>query len=42
MREERYTTPEYLFGKDPSVFITEKLQYLKAGQSALPVRFGCG
>ncbi|MCF6304316.1 MAG: class I SAM-dependent methyltransferase [Rhodobacteraceae bacterium] len=42
MWEERYATPEYLFGKDPSIFITEKTQYLKAGQSALVVADGEG
>jgi len=42
MWEERYATPDYLFGKDPSIFITEKTEYLKAGQTALVVADGEG
>ncbi len=42
MWEERYATPDYLFGKEPAIFITEKAEYLKSGQSALVVADGEG
>ena len=42
MWEERYATPDYLFGKAPATFITEKSGYLKAGQTALAIADGEG
>lgn len=42
MWEERYSTPDYVFGKDPAQFLTEHMHLLHAGQTALCVADGEG
>lgn len=42
MWDKRYATKEYVFGKEPAVFLVEKAKYLKLGQTALAVADGEG
>ncbi len=42
MWNKRYETAEYIFGKEPAIFMTKKARYLKPGQSALAVADGEG
>lgn len=42
MWEKRYEAPGYLFGKEPALFLRDKVEYLIAGQSALAVADGEG
>lgn len=42
MWEERFATPDYVFGKDPAIFLTEYRDYLTPGASALSVADGEG
>jgi cyclopropane fatty-acyl-phospholipid synthase-like methyltransferase len=42
MWEERYSTPDYLFGREPARFLVEHADLLRPGQTALAVADGEG
>lgn len=42
MWEKRFSTPDYLFGKEPATFLRTHARYLQKGQNALSVADGEG